>query len=71
MRGRGFAKEINEAMEQIAASVPDISRMGWQCDEPNIGSKTAALRCGYQFLKKMTNSKGENILIFVKPLHVR
>ena len=55
-RGKGFANEINEAIEKIAFAEPSISRMGWQCFEPNIQSKNAALRNGYKIFKSINDS---------------
>lgn len=72
-RGNGFAKEINDTIEQIALAEPDISRMGWQCFEPNTASKTAALHSGYTILKSMPDSTRKNLtrIVLVKPLPVR
>ena len=55
-RGKGFANEINSAIEKIAFSELNISRIGWQCFEPNIQSKNAALHNGYKILKRIDDS---------------
>ena len=72
-RGKGFANEINEAIEKIAFAEPSISRIGWQCFEPNIQSKNAALRNGYKILKSIKDSirKDTVRLVLVKTPPVR
>ncbi len=55
--GQGFVKEIATNIEKVALLEPAISRMGWQCFEQNIGSKTAALHSGYNILKSAPDSK--------------
>ena len=72
-RSKGFANEIDEAIEKIAFAEPGISRIGWQCFEPNIQSKNAALRNGYKILKSINDSirKDTVRLVLVKTPPVR
>ena len=71
--GQGFIKEIATNVEKIALLEPSISRMGWQCFEPNIGSKMAALHSGYNILKSVPDSIRKDLIrvVLVKPLPVR
>ena len=71
--GQGFVKEIAANIEKIALLEPAISRMGWQCFEQNIGSKTAALHSGYNILKSAPDSIKKDLLrvTLVKSLPVR
>lgn len=70
--GQGFVKEIAANIEKIALLEPAISRIGWQCFEPNIGSKMAALHSGYKILKSAPDSIKKDLLrvVLVKPLPV-
>jgi RimJ/RimL family protein N-acetyltransferase len=69
---QGFVKEIAANVEKVALLEPAISRMGWQCFEPNIGSKMAALHSGYNILKSAPDSIKKDLLrvVLVKPLPV-
>ena len=71
--GQGFIKEIAANVEKVALLEPVISRMGWQCFEPNIGSKIAALHSGYNILKSAPDSIRKDLIrvVLVKPLPVR
>ena len=72
-RGKGYSNEINEVIENIAFAEPSISRIGWQCFEPNIQSKNAALHNGYKIIKSINDSIRKDIvrLVLVKTPPVR
>lgn len=72
-QGQGFSKEINQAIEKIAFSIPSISRIGWQCFEQNTKSKKAALSNGYTLLSSKPDSIHQNLvrMVFIKNFPAR